>query len=144
MILINRKIALLLSAIIIPVIILVGIFAAFKTFSQNTKYDLQLGTEQHDEFPKMVDHGTEFKNDATLTAMAIFPDGDKKKNLLRAQLFVTRKDETTVLQKEDIRVYFDLAAYPMRLENLQWPSGAYTLYFKLGLEIEKSMDFILK
>lgn len=144
MILISRKKALLFSTILIPAVILISFLGAFKTFSQNTKYDLQLGTEQHNEFPKMVDHGTEFKNDATLTAMAIFPDGDKKKNLLRAQLSVTRKGEITVLQKEDIRVHFDLAAYPMRLENLQWPPGEYTLYFRIGQETEKSLDFTLK
>ncbi|TYA14561.1 hypothetical protein FRY98_02415 [Paenibacillus faecis] len=132
------------AVIIAGMVLLAGLFAGFKAISQSSNYGLQLGKEVNEEYPRMRDNGREFKNDGVLTALAIFPDGDKKKNLRVSQLYVTKKGDSTVLQKEDIRVTEDLAAYPLRLKNLAWPSGEYTLYFKVGQEIEESIDFILK
>lgn len=130
--------------IVVPVIMLVVLIGIFKLTSQNTIYDLQLGKKTSDEFPKIIDKGTDFQNNSTLIALAIFPDKDYKKNLMRAQLYVTRKGDTNELQKEYIRVTEDLAAHEMRLDNLKWPPGEYTIYFKTGSELVKSVDFSLR
>lgn len=129
--------------LVVSFVFIAGFLAVFYLTEQNRSYDLQLGKSTSDEFPKLTDHGTEFKNDSTLIALAIFPDKKYKKNLLGANLYVTEKGEVAVLQTEKIRVTEDLAAYEMRLKNLKWPSGEYTLHFKVGTELVKSIDFVL-
>lgn len=130
--------------LVVSFVFIAGFLAVFYLTEQNRSYDLQLGKSTSDEFPKLTDHGTEFKNDTTLIALAIFPDKKYKKNLLGANLYVTEKGEVAVLQTEKIRVTEDLAAYEMRLKNLNWPSGEYTLHFKVGTELVKSIDFVLR
>lgn len=108
----------------------------------NVSYDLQLGYEPSQEFVRMSDHKTEFENNKRLIALAIYPD--KRPSLLRAQLYVTRKGDVKILQNEEMIETKDLAGFEMILNNINWPVGEYTLYFKRGLEIEKSLDFTLK
>lgn len=134
----------LLIAISVQIILIAGFLGIFHFTGQNKTYDLQLGKSISHEFPKIIDDGTEFMNDSTLIALAVFPDGKYKKNLLRAHLYVTGKGDTAVLQEEYIRVTEDLAGYEMRLKNLKWPPGEYTLYFKVGTVLEKSIDFLLR
>lgn len=90
----------------------------------------------------MNDHSDHFKNNAVLIAMAIYPD--KKESLRQAQLYVTKRGDSEILQVQKERETADLAAFEMRLKNLKWEPGEYTLYFKRGLEIQMKLDFKLE
>ncbi|MBM6996093.1 hypothetical protein IM700_010595 [Paenibacillus sp. DXFW5] len=109
---------------------------------RNTKYDLQLGHTPNPEFARINDHSDHFVNNAGLIAMAIYPD--KKESLRQAQLYVTKRGDREVLQVQKERETADLAAFEMRLKNLKWEPGEYTLYFKRGLEIQMKLDFTLE
>ncbi|MNP45835.1 hypothetical protein D3C76_1397880 [compost metagenome] len=113
----------------------------FKYYVKNDSYDLQLGYSQNQELPGLVDNGTKFENKKTLIALAIYPD--KKNSLGQAQIYVTKKGDSKILQTEQIREYADLAAFEMRMSNLKWGKGEYTLYFKRGENIVKQLDFVL-
>ncbi|CAM4197224.1 hypothetical protein U9M73_16945 [Paenibacillus phoenicis] len=114
----------------------------YPTLVRNTKHDLQLGFIQNQEFPRINDHSDHFKNNAGLIAMAIYPD--KKESLRQAQLYVTKRGDSEILQVEKMRETADLAAFEMRLKNLQWEPGEYTLYFKRGSDIQMKLDFTLE
>lgn len=129
--------------ILIPGIILIVLsINIFLFLGSNKTYDLQLGHIQNQELPKMNDHSDHFNNDRQLISMAIYPD--KKEALRQAQLYVTRRGDSEVLQVEKWIERADLAAMEMRMKNLDWEPGEYTLYFKRGLDIQKSLDFTLE
>ncbi|MNW35210.1 hypothetical protein D3C74_122010 [compost metagenome] len=86
----------------------------------HTEYDLLIGYQASTEFAEIVDPNTEFINDRRLIA------------------------NSEILQQTDMRETADLAAFELALNNLKWPKGEYTVFFKRGLEIEKSLDIILK
>lgn len=115
--------------------------ALFSNLTANRSYDLQLGWTSNHELPKINDSSDRFINHAPLTAIAIYPD--QKESLLQAQLYVTKRGEGEILQQESMRETEDLAAFEMRLHNLEWEKGDYTLHFKRGLNIQKSLDFTL-
>lgn len=134
----KRFLLILISGIIITMLSI----NVFLFWGSNKTYDLQLGHVQNQESPKMNDHYDHFKNDQQLIAMAIYPD--KKEALRQAQLYVTQKGSSEVLQVEKWIERADLAAMEMRMKNLDWAPGEYTLYFKRGLDIQKSLDFTLE
>lgn len=138
---VKRKTALIFLALTGFVCILIIARALYSNLATNKNYDLQLGFSQNQEFTKMNDSANKFKNNAQLIAMAIYPD--KKDSLLQAQLYVTKRGDSEILQLEKMRETSDLAAFEMRLKNLEWDNGEYTLYFKRGLNIQKSLDFTL-
>ncbi len=107
------------------------VLSNFSFFTENTGYDLQLGHTPNQEFPRINDKSDHFSNTEPLVAMAIYPD--KKERLLQAQLYVTRSGDTEILQAEKMRETAELAAFEMRLRNLEWEPGEYTLFFKRGL-----------
>lgn len=109
----------------------------FKYYVKNDSYDLQLGFSQNQELPGLVDNGTKFENKKTLIALAIYPD--KKNSLGQAQIYVTKKGDSKILQIEQIREYADLAAFEMKMHNLKWGNGEYTLYFKRGENIVSNL-----
>ncbi|MDU2240447.1 MAG: hypothetical protein E7E23_07680 [Paenibacillus sp.] len=135
---------------ILPVTLVLGVGVCavilflnlYPIHARNTKYDLQLGHVPNQEFAKMNDHSDHFKNNAVLIAMAIYPD--KKESLRQAQLYVTKRGDSEILQVQKERETADLAAFEMRLKNLQWEPGEYTLYFKRGLDIQMKLDFTLE
>lgn len=134
------------ASYIITSLLCVSLFAVlftvlFKNYVKNDSYDLQLGFSQNQELPGLVDNGTKFENKKTLIALAIYPD--KKNSLGQAQIYVTKKGDSKILQTEQIREYADLAAFEMRMSNLKWGKGEYTLYFKRGENIVKQLDFVL-
>ncbi|WP_198524675.1 hypothetical protein [Paenibacillus phocaensis] len=90
----------------------------------------------------MNDNSDHFQNNAVLIAMAIYPD--KKESLRQAQLYVTKRGDSEILQVQKERETADLAAFEMRLKNLEWEPGEYTLYFKRGLIIQMKLDFTLE
>ncbi|WP_059050268.1 hypothetical protein [Paenibacillus senegalimassiliensis] len=137
----KKKISGLLIALILICVSILAINLYHGLISNKT-YDLQLGHNPNQELPKMDDDGVSFKNDTRLIAMAIYPD--KKEQILQAQLYVTKRGESRVLQVEKMRETADLAAFEMRLRNLSWEPGEYTIYFKRGTEIQLSLDFTLK
>lgn len=114
----------------------------FQFLTINKEYDLQLGHTQNQESPKMNDHSNHFINKSPLIALAIYPD--KKEKLTQAQLYITKRGDSEILQVEKMRETPDLAAFEMRLKNLDWEPGEYTLYFKRGLNIQKKLDFTLE
>lgn len=133
------------SLIIISILGIISVFilsrALFSDLTTNSNYDLQIGFTQNHELPKINDSSNNFINSAPLTALAIYPD--KKDSLLQAHLYVTKHGESEILQQEKMREANDLAAFEMKLHNLEWEEGDYTLYFKRGLNIQKSLDFTL-
>ncbi|MDU4697724.1 MAG: hypothetical protein E6Y08_18115 [Paenibacillus sp.] len=134
--------------LIITLVLGVGVCAVilflnlYPIHARNTKYDLQLGHVPNQEFPRINDSSDYFKNNGRLIAMAIYPD--KKESLRQAQLYVTKRGDSEVLQVEKTRETADLAAFEMRLKNLEWGPGEYTLYFKRGLDIQMKLDFTLE
>ncbi|GAA0135174.1 hypothetical protein YSY43_20140 [Paenibacillus sp. YSY-4.3] len=134
------------TLIIISILGIISIFllsrVLFSNLTTNSNYDLQLGFTQNHELPKINDSSNNFINSAPLTAIAIYPD--KKESLLQAQLYVTKHGESEILQQEKMRETNDLAAFEMKLNNLEWEKGEYTLYFKRGLDIQESLDFTLR
>ncbi|WP_059041422.1 hypothetical protein [Paenibacillus rubinfantis] len=137
----NKKTIPILAALgVLCLIILV--LNLYPILARNTKYDLQIGYTQNQEFPKINDHSDHFKNNAQLIAMAIYPD--KKESLRQAQLYVTKRGDSEILQVENMRETADLAAFEMRLNNLQWEPGEYTLYFKRGTDLQMKLDFTLE
>ncbi len=136
----RRTMLLLIPLGILAMIVL--FLNVYPTLVRNTKYDLQLGFVQNQEFPRINDLSDHFKNEARLIAMAIYPD--KKESLRQAQLYVTKRGDSEILQVENMRETADLAAFEMRLNNLQWEPGEYTLYFKRGTDIQKKLDFTLE
>ncbi|MGG4553867.1 hypothetical protein [Paenibacillus humicus] len=116
--------------------------AFISNLTTNNSYDLQLGFTSNHELPKINDSSDRFINHAPLTAIAIYPD--QKESLLQAQLYVTKRGESEILQQESMRETEDLAGFEMRLHNLEWEKGDYTLHFKRGLDIQKSLDFTLR
>ncbi|WP_339818477.1 hypothetical protein MKZ15_22935 [Paenibacillus sp. FSL R7-0216] len=136
----KRRLILLTMVLGVSAIIL--FLYLYPQLGRNTKYDLQLGHVPNQEFARMNDHSDHFKNNAVLIAMAIYPD--KKESLRQAQLYVTKRGDSEVLQVQKERETADLAAFEMRLKNLEWGPGEYTLYFKRGLEIQMKLDFTLE
>ncbi|GIP47777.1 hypothetical protein J53TS2_13680 [Paenibacillus sp. J53TS2] len=136
----KRRLILLTMVLGVSAIIL--FLYLYPQLGRNTKYDLQLGHVPNQEFARMNDHSDHFKNNAVLIAMAIYPD--KKESLRQAQLYVTKRGDSEVLQVQKERETADLAVFEMRLKNLEWGPGEYTLYFKRGLEIQMKLDFTLE
>lgn len=138
----KRKTTLIIISILGVISVLILSRILFSNLTTNSNYDLQLGFTQNNEFPKINDTSNNFINSAPLIALAIYPD--KKESLLQAQLYVTKRGESEILQQEKMRESDDLASFEMRLHNLEWEKGEYTLYFKRGLDIQKSLDFTLR
>ncbi|GAA0135186.1 hypothetical protein YSY43_20260 [Paenibacillus sp. YSY-4.3] len=137
-----RKTSLLIISILGIVSVWMLSRALFSNLTTNSSYDLQLGFTANHEFPKINGSSNDFMNTAPLTAIAIYPD--QKESLFQAQLYITKRGDKEILQQEKMRETSDLAAFEMRLHNLDWEKGDYTLYFQRGLDIQESLDFTLR
>lgn len=135
-----KKIAILSFIFGLTIIIILAVRYS-PLLSKNTEYDLQLGYATNQELPKISATSDHFKNTSPLVAMAIYPD--HKESLHQAQIYVTRRGDSSILQSEKMSETADLAAFEMRLKNMEWKSGEYTLYFKRGAVTQKSLDFTL-
>lgn len=109
---------------------------------EDQKYDIQLGTIQNQEFPKINDHSNHFRNNKQLIVMAIYLD--KLNESLPAHLYITKRGDSLILQEKKLKESRDLASIEMRLQNLEWELGEYTIYFKRGQEVVKTFDFLLE
>ncbi|MBU5444840.1 hypothetical protein [Paenibacillus sp. MSJ-34] len=108
------------------------------------QFDIQIGTQQNQEFGYFNDAGKRFKNDTTLIAVAIYPQIGPLDSYKKASLKVSPKGLDKVLQRDEWREHENLRiSAPLYLDNLKWPRGTYTITFTRGNELVKSIDFEL-
>lgn len=132
---------LILIAILFTIVVLF-IKQNYYSLLEDQKYDIQLGTIQNQEFPKINDHSNHFRNNKQLIVMAIYLD--KLNESLPAHLYITKRGDSLILQEKKLKESRDLASIEMRLQNLEWELGEYTIYFKRGQEVVKTFDFLLE
>lgn len=118
----------------------------FPTEIKKTTYEIQIGTTTNDELPGVHDPGGEFKNNHPLKVVAIYhaTNADAVNLSAEARIFITKKNNASVLQEQVVGEFPNIAAVSMELNNMNWSSGTYIAHFERnGVEM-KSKEFDLK